>query len=488
MKIQIYRTVKERVDQNPPIEKYAVPRYRLSLVKEAELDWPTKKIQSAQDVFTLSKVIFEGVDRESVYVFLLDQKHTLLGINMVSMGTLTESLVHPRELFKAIVLANAAAFVMVHNHPSGDPTPSRADRQLTDRIKNISTLTGVRLLDSIVASDTQYYSFAESGALAGMGQGVIRLGEQGEMQWGLESGSNPPLPDLDESFIYISALSHLGGLHPEAHALEGFGFPKDPEFEPFEQVDNQFAGIIEDISNRDGIPFDEVRDVYDKKYGKEIGQLIQTLPEKFKKKIKEARRWMAWKDKVRGNPQEDSVKSKAKGAPVDKKTKAALTQVANYLYKLQEDITHDDGSGSLADDDDLDSLIDWELEHGREGSHPVRDKLGKQILRGMTDWRDYYPEDDDPRINEVIVERLMPQLMTEQKDARYEGDDYSLHGLLDSIVQKAQVRGAPEAGMTKEDVNMEEWAYIMWLEFERLWRMYAPGGEKPGRRRKIHKS
>jgi DNA repair protein RadC len=181
MRIPIYRTVEVR--DNPGIPM-SVPRYRISLVKETEMEWPTKMLQSAGDAYEMAKVIFEGYDRESVYVFMLDQKHTILGINLVSMGSLTESLVHPRELFKAIILVNAAAFVMVHNHPSGDPTPSQADRQLTARIKSVATLMGIRMLDSIVAGDGSYYSFAESGALASLPSDVIKLGEAGEFKWG----------------------------------------------------------------------------------------------------------------------------------------------------------------------------------------------------------------------------------------------------------------------------------------------------------------
>lgn len=186
MTIPIYRVIEEF--GNPEIERYSAPRYRISLVKEAELDWPKRRLGSPAEAYELSKVIFEGYDREATFVFLLDQKHNLIGINMVSIGCLTESLVHPRELFKSIILANAAAFVFVHNHPSGDPQPSLSDRQLTDRIKAISTLVGVRMLDSVVSGENGYYSFIESGELQSMGQGVIRLGERDELRWGKNPG------------------------------------------------------------------------------------------------------------------------------------------------------------------------------------------------------------------------------------------------------------------------------------------------------------
>jgi len=184
VKIPIYRTVELNPDG---IEKYSVPRYRLSLVKEAEIDWPKRHINGPTDAYELAKAIFEGYDRESMFVFMLDRKSSLIGINLVAIGTLTEALVHPRELFKAIILANAAAFIMVHNHPSGDPTPSRQDRVITDQVKAVSDLIGVQMLDSMVVGETGFYSYAESGVLSAMGQRVIRVGEKGELKWPAEN-------------------------------------------------------------------------------------------------------------------------------------------------------------------------------------------------------------------------------------------------------------------------------------------------------------
>jgi DNA repair protein RadC len=163
-----------RVAQNPPDERYTAPRVRIALVKEADLDWPAKYINNPEDVFNISRAIFDGLDREAAYVFMLDQKNKLLGINLVSIGSLTEALIHPRELFKAIILLNAASFIFVHNHPSGDPTPSRADRQLAGRMKSLATLMGILLKDCIICGDT-YYSFAVSGALDATASDVIQL-------------------------------------------------------------------------------------------------------------------------------------------------------------------------------------------------------------------------------------------------------------------------------------------------------------------------
>ncbi len=81
---------------------------------------------------------------------------------MVSTGSLNQSIVHPRELFKTALLSSAAAVILIHNHPTGDPTPSTEDIELTRRLKEAGEMIGIRVLDHIVVGDS-YYSFAERG-------------------------------------------------------------------------------------------------------------------------------------------------------------------------------------------------------------------------------------------------------------------------------------------------------------------------------------
>jgi len=93
----------------------------------------------------------------------LDAKHRVIGMNIVSIGSLTLSIVHPREVFKALILMNAAAFLCVHNPPSSDPTPSPEDRLLTQRLRHGAELLGIPLLDHLVLGETSYFSFADQG-------------------------------------------------------------------------------------------------------------------------------------------------------------------------------------------------------------------------------------------------------------------------------------------------------------------------------------
>lgn len=96
-------------------------------------------------------------------VFGLDAKHRIIGANTVSVGSLTLAIVHPREVYKALILMNAAGFICAHNHPSGDATPSNEDRELTSRLRKAGELMGIAMLDHIVLGENSTYSFADHG-------------------------------------------------------------------------------------------------------------------------------------------------------------------------------------------------------------------------------------------------------------------------------------------------------------------------------------
>jgi DNA repair protein RadC len=96
---------------------------------------------------------------------LLDTKHRVLRTAVVATGTLNATVVEPRDIFREAMLASAAAVIVFHNHPSGDPTPSRDDVELTRRLASAGTLMGIDLVDHIVLGDARYCSFKEMGAL-----------------------------------------------------------------------------------------------------------------------------------------------------------------------------------------------------------------------------------------------------------------------------------------------------------------------------------
>jgi DNA repair protein RadC len=103
------------------------------------------------------------LDREVFYVLLLDGKNRVQGEVQVSEGSLTAALVHPREVFAPAIRESAAALILVHNHPSGDPTPSAEDRAITERLRQVGELVGIRVLDHVVVGHARWASLAEEG-------------------------------------------------------------------------------------------------------------------------------------------------------------------------------------------------------------------------------------------------------------------------------------------------------------------------------------
>jgi DNA repair protein RadC len=109
-------------------------------------------------------------DKEHLVAVLLNAKLRMIRYHVVSVGSLNEALAHPREIFRAAILAGAYALILMHNHPSGDPTPSEADRRLTKNIREAAGVLQISLLDHVIVGspspDRQpYFSFREAGLL-----------------------------------------------------------------------------------------------------------------------------------------------------------------------------------------------------------------------------------------------------------------------------------------------------------------------------------
>lgn len=125
------------------------------------------KITSSRELFTHYHPALRDLRHEIFKVVLLDAKHAILRDATVSAGSLTLSIVHPREVFTLAVKESAAAVIFLHNHPSGDPTPSQEDRVLTARLVSAGQLLGIQVLDHLVVGDGSYVSFADQGWLTG---------------------------------------------------------------------------------------------------------------------------------------------------------------------------------------------------------------------------------------------------------------------------------------------------------------------------------
>ncbi len=103
--------------------------------------------------------------QEQVYCIYLDAKKCVIKDKLLFIGTVNHSLVHPRDIFKEAYSLNAAFIVCVHNHPSGDVSPSKDDDNVTNRLKDVGNLMGIKLLDHVIVSETKYYSFLENGRI-----------------------------------------------------------------------------------------------------------------------------------------------------------------------------------------------------------------------------------------------------------------------------------------------------------------------------------
>ncbi len=131
----------------------------------ARTDTRPRFVNSLQ-IFRFVEPQLRGIQQEVFEVLVLDARNRLLRRERISLGTLTGSLVHPREVFRVALKVGACAIVLVHNHPSGDPSPSPEDLQVTDRLKRAGELIGVRVLDHVIVGDGRYVSLADRGHLA----------------------------------------------------------------------------------------------------------------------------------------------------------------------------------------------------------------------------------------------------------------------------------------------------------------------------------
>jgi DNA repair protein RadC len=128
--------------------------------------WETgQPLHSAEDVFHHFRETLGREKREFFYVVLLNNKNRKMREVKVSEGSLTASLVHPREVFHPVIRESAAGVIFVHNHPSGDPAPSREDIDITKRLKDVGDVMGVRVLDHVVIGHDRYFSFSDKGML-----------------------------------------------------------------------------------------------------------------------------------------------------------------------------------------------------------------------------------------------------------------------------------------------------------------------------------
>ena len=135
--------------------------HRLKQAKREE----KARVKSAKAAYEVMKERFVGKVTEECWLLLLNNDHRVLGTVQVSKGGLTRTQVDPAVIMKEVLLHNSTCFILAHNHPSGNPNPSKSDVQLTERVENAARYMNVKLLDHIIVTEENYFSFGDQGLL-----------------------------------------------------------------------------------------------------------------------------------------------------------------------------------------------------------------------------------------------------------------------------------------------------------------------------------
>jgi len=150
-----------------PSKKYRIPIYRVALVRDGSQKADDKQIRAPWMAAHIFREYLGDVDREHFCVMMLNTKLHVIGIHTVSIGSIDATIAMPREVFKPAILSNAASVILCHNHPSGDPTPSRDDQSLTTRLAESGSMLGIKVHDHVIIGEgTRFYAFSEESPTA----------------------------------------------------------------------------------------------------------------------------------------------------------------------------------------------------------------------------------------------------------------------------------------------------------------------------------
>lgn len=146
-----------------------ISKFNVKLVKESNQRYnlDSKIVNSPNAGYRIFNEVFkpDELTTEIFAIMTLDTKNKVTGVFLVSQGTLNSSIVHARDVYQRAILQNANTIMLMHNHPSGDITPSKEDIDITNRLKEVGKIIGIPVLDHIIIGDSGYYSFMENGGL-----------------------------------------------------------------------------------------------------------------------------------------------------------------------------------------------------------------------------------------------------------------------------------------------------------------------------------
>lgn len=135
------------------------------IVRDSTVLYHNRNINTPQAAVDLLRLFLDDADREQFVVIGLTTKNTPTTLQIVSIGSLSASIVHPREVFKVAISSNSASVILSHNHPSGDTSPSTEDIETTKRLVQAGEILGIKVLDHVIISTEGFYSLKESGML-----------------------------------------------------------------------------------------------------------------------------------------------------------------------------------------------------------------------------------------------------------------------------------------------------------------------------------
>ena len=159
-----YQQLSLKANEGSQTGKY-IPKIQISMVKEVYL---SSTRYSCSEEIANNEIVEKELrhsDREKFICIHLNIKNQIISYEVVSIGSLTSSIVHPREVFKAAILANAASVCFLHNHPSGSSEPSIDDIEITKRLCKAGSILGINVLDHLIIAGNDYLSFRQKGLL-----------------------------------------------------------------------------------------------------------------------------------------------------------------------------------------------------------------------------------------------------------------------------------------------------------------------------------
>jgi DNA repair protein RadC len=158
------------ISESKPARRKFISVYRVSLVRDEHIKFEQTRLSNSSEAQAIIRNLIKlqgQPDREQFCVLLLDAKNKTIGLNIVSTGSLSSATVHPREVLKPAILANASAIILAHNHPSGELVPSAEDKAITRRIIQASIIIGITVHEHLIVGmeEDQYFSFADQGMI-----------------------------------------------------------------------------------------------------------------------------------------------------------------------------------------------------------------------------------------------------------------------------------------------------------------------------------